>query len=212
MSSAFTVLLPHRLNPRNNDALSICLDCLARNTRNDFTLLMDAAVDHELYPVMNRLVEKAPTDMCVFMHSDMFVAPGWDSAMLDAFDENTFVTGLLVEPGAIGVHSGNVQKDFGRKPETFRRAEFEAWAASLDAPEAKGEGWFAPYFFSRKRWFANGGHNVVGITEWTNRDIDMFEKWKAEGGRVVQARAFVYHLQRYSDPIEQSHPKRDIQG
>lgn len=213
----FTILLPHKINPGNDAALSICIDCLAKNTDHDFGLLMSAASDQPLYATMNRLVQGSPTDLCVFMHSDMFVAPHWDTAMLDTFDENvfkkgqyTFVTGLLVEPGAIGVWSGNVTKDFGRKPETFRRAEFEAWTQSAEAPQASGEGWYAPYALSREAWLANGGHDLAdpeGVV-WTALDVKMFGKWKKRGGHVIQARSIIYHLQRYSDPDEQEAEKR----
>lgn len=210
MKPAFTILLPHKLNPRNNDALTICIDCLSRNTRNPFALLMSAHEDQPLYATMNRLVEEAPTDTCVFMHSDMFAAPSWDIGMLDVYDDNTFVTGLLVEPGAIGVWHGNTTKDFGRKPDTFRRAEFEAWVESYDGPQASGAGWFAPYMFSRRRWLELGGHDLSspdGVV-WTALDIALFDKFKATGGQVIQARSIVYHLQRWSEPSEQEAEKR----
>lgn len=210
MTPAYTVLLPHKLNPRNNDALSICLDCLARNSRHDYALLMSAAVDQPLYETMNRLVWEAPTDTCVFMHSDMFVAPSWDIGMLDVYNENTFVTGLLVEPGAIALAACNVLRNFGRRPETFRREDFEAWACGPEAPHASGQGWFAPYMFSRKRWLDLGGHDLTSSSGvvWTDLDIQLFDRHKNSGGRVVQAQAVVYHLQRWSEIEEQEAAKR----
>ena len=210
MPPKFTVLLPHKLNPRNNDALTICIDCLARNSVYDFALSMSAAADQPLYATMNRLVQEAATDICVFMHSDMFVSPGWDTRMLEVYDDDTFVTGLLVEPGAIGVWHGNVTKDFGRRPEAFQRAEFEAWATGSDAPRASGAGWFAPYMFSRRRWLAYGGHDLnapEGVV-WTALDIALFNKHKLNQGDVIQAQAPVYHLQRWSEPSEQEAEKR----
>jgi len=210
MNPVFTVLLPHKRNIGNNAALAICLNCLVVNSYYPFALLMSAAHDQPLYQTMNQLVEKAPTYCCVFLHSDMFVAPGWDYVMIQAYNPNTFVTGLLVEPGAIGVWQGNVEKDFGRKPETFRRAEFEEWAASAESPQASGEGWVAPVMFSRSRWLELGGHDLndpIG-TIWTGLDVKLFDKHKAQGGRVIQAWSLVYHLQRYSELSEQTKETR----
>lgn len=209
---AFTILLPHKNNPRNNEALAICMDCLIKNTVNDFELHISIARNQLLYSTMNRLVEEAPIGVCVFLHSDMFVSPGWDEAMLALLDQNmgnTFVTGLLVEPGAIGVHPNNYEKDFGRSPDKFRREEFEAWACSEEVPKAHGEGWVAPIAFYRGVWLANGGHDLRGDDDWTNRDNDMLAKFKAKGGKIIQAQAPVFHLQRYSETEEQNHPKRN---
>lgn len=206
MNPLYTILLPHKRNVGNNAALSICIDCLMINSYFPFALLMSAAYDQPLYETMNQLVEKAPTDTCIFMHSDMFVSPNWDIGMMNIYDPNTFVTGLLVEPGAIGVWPGNVEKDFGRRPENFRRTEFENWAISPKAPQASGEGWFAPYMFSRQHWLDLGGHDLddPGGTLWTALDVKLFNKHKAQGGIVRQARAIVYHLQRWSEPSEQT--------
>lgn len=102
--TAFTVLLPHKRNPGNDRSLSVCLDCLFANTVNDFRLNIDAAYDQPLYPRINAMVEAATTEVCVYWSSDIFAAPGWDDAMLQAWSPNTIVTGVLVEPGMIGVH------------------------------------------------------------------------------------------------------------
>ena len=212
--TAFSVILPHLRNMGNDAALRICLDMLLANTRSDFTLLMDAVKGGNLYATINRLVEHAPTDCCLYLASDTFLAPNWDVPMLEAYDENTFVTGVLVEPGAIGMHHLNYHKDFGRKPETFRRDAFEAWAT--DNPHfPNGEGWLCPYLFSRKGFLAFGGYES-GLSGdhhgFTGADEALFERWKAAGNRVVRARSYAYHLQRFSQLDEQQHEKREIQS
>lgn len=212
MTPVFTVLLPHKLNDGNNAALAVCIDCLTRNTRAEFAVSISAAYNQPLYATVNRMVEEAPTDCCFYLNSDMFVAPDWDTPMLAAYAKHTFVTNVVVEPGAIGVHPQNLHRDFGRKPQTFRRAEFEAWSKS--APLPGGEGWYAPIMFARSAWIEIGGFDT-SLGEFPNNpalDMVLFEKWKAWGRRVVRARSFVYHLQHYSDPAEQNHPKREAQG
>lgn len=208
MTAAFTVILPHKRNPGNDRALAIALDCLMANTVNDFALLMDAAYDAPLYERVNRMVEDAPTEYCVYWSSDLFAAPGWDVPMLATVDERTFVTNVLVEPGAIGVHSQNVTRDFGRKPEQFDRAAFEGWTATEPEYPA-GEGWYAPYMFPRSGFLAFGGLALnLGEFPYAMPDIELFEAWKRAGNRVVRVKSYTYHLQRYSDVEEQIAEKR----
>lgn len=206
MSAAFTVVLPHKRNPGNDRALAIALDCLMANTVNDFILLMDAAYDAPLFPRVNALVQQATTGICVYTASDMFFAPGWDQPMLEAFTSDTFVTNVVVEPGAIAMHDQNHRMDFGRKPETFRRAEFETWATG-DPHFPSGEGWTCPWMFSRTGFWAMGGlaTNLPPDTRgFSPADSQMFDRWKAAGNRVVRAKSYVYHLQAFSDVAEQT--------
>lgn len=213
MTAAFTVILPHRRNPGNDAALSICIDCLMKNTVNDFMLLIDAAVDQPLYPRVNAMFAQATTDCCVYMASDTFLAPGWDVPMLAAWNERTIVTNVLVEPGAIGLHALNLHRDFGRRPDTFRRAEFEAWAQSDYAPMLDGMGWYCPYMMSRAGFLEHGGLstyvNGPDAHGFTGADESLFERWKAAGNTVLRVKSFAYHLQRYSQIDEQEASKRD---
>ncbi len=209
MSAAFTIILPHKRNTGNNAALAICLDCLQANTVNDFVLIMDAATDEPLYPRVNRMVEQATTECCVYWASDMFAAPGWDVPMLAAYDDNTFVNNTVVEPGVIAMYGGNHKADYGRRPETFNREAFEAWAK--EGHTAGGEGWFAPYLFPRTGFLDMGGLDIAidADREFGGADMTLFDTWKAAGNRVVRAPgSFVYHLQRFSDVEEQEAGKR----
>lgn len=203
----FTVILPHKRNPGNDAALSICMDCLMKNTTHDFRLLMDAAFDQPLYPRLNRLLADARTECCVITSSDLFHAPGWDVPMLEAWNPDTFVTGVVVEPGVIGIHRMNYHRDFGRHPENFRRAEFEQWCLT-DAPMLDGEGWVVPVMLSRRGWLEMGGLNLaLKFPEWP-ADQDLFDAWKATGHSIRRVRSYAYHLQRYSDVEEQEAEKR----
>jgi hypothetical protein len=215
MTPAFTVILPHLRNPGNDRALAVCLDMLMANTHHEFALLMYAVQGGNLCETVNQMVEHAATDICVYHASDTFMAPNWDAPMLDAWDANAFVTGVLVEPGAIAMHPMNLHKDFGRKPDTFQRAKFEAWAVS-EAPMLSGEGWPCPYMFSRSQWLAFGGLQSEGLQPddhgFVSADTELWERWKAAGNRITRVRSYAYHLQRYSAVDEQEHQKRELQA
>lgn len=207
MSAAFTIILPHKRNPGNNRALSICLDMLQANTVNDFILSMDAAADEPLYERINRMVWHAPTEICVYMASDMFVAPAWDLPMLELYTPRRFVTNIIIEPGAIAMSEQNVQRDFGRKPETFQRAEFEQWTMT-DAQSLNvwGKGWPCCYLFPRDGWLDMGGleTGLYSPDGFTDADSRLWQRWENDGREIIRAKSFVYHLQRWSDETEQT--------
>jgi len=207
MTAAFTVILPHKRNPGNDAALSICIDMLNANTVNDFELLISCAVDRPLFPAIDRLFRQAETEYLVFWNSDMFAGPRWDEPMLAKAGYNTIVNPILVEPAVMGIFPDNVEWDFGRRPDTFRRADFESWTQS--APVPSGEGFFAPYLIARQRYIDVGGFDLTGdLTGFVPRDVEFYAKHKEQGGRVERARAYVYHLQRYSEVAEQEKENR----
>lgn len=213
MTPPMTIILPHRRNPGNDAAGKIALSCLLDNTVNDFILITDAAYDQPLYPRVNAMVGQATTDCVVYWSSDMFASPGWDVPMLDVFRQDTFVTNILVEPGAIGMHHNNLHADFGRKPETFRRAEFEEWCKTAPVPD--GDGWYAPYMFSRTKWLLMGGMQLDLPGDhhgFTGADELLFARWIEAGNHKVRASSYTYHLQRYSETDEQEHEKREMQS
>lgn len=214
MTAAFTIILPHKRNPGNDASLRICMDCLMANTANDFHLLMDAAVDEPLYPRVNRMIAQAQTDIVCYWASDFFAAPEWDIDMLANYTPDTIVTNVLVEPGVIGIHPNNVQRDFGRTPGSFNRAGFEAWCEGPDASDLNliNRGWYAPYMISRDefvraRGFATG---LAADTQgFSPADVQFFEDWEVAGKRITRARwSYTYHLQRYSEVDEQMRPER----
>ena len=213
MTPAYTLLIPHKSNPGNDAALKVCLDCLLDNSVYNFHLIIDREEDAPLYPRINGMVEQAITDYVIYWSSDMFVAPGWDVDMMRLAAPDAFVTCVLVEPGMIGVHPHNLLRDFGRKPETFRRAEFEAWCSTeAKSLNLSGKGWVAPVMWPRKGFLDMGGlrdGNDPDAHGFTSGDIDLFERWEAAGNRVTRARnSYAFHLQRFSMEEEQNDPKR----
>ena len=211
--TAFTVLIPHKRNPGNDAALRVCLDCLFANTANDFHLLIDAATDAPLYERMNALVEHAPTDTCIMLSSDIFVAPRWDVPLLEARVAGIWVNGVVAEQGMIAVHPSNIEHDFGRTPDSFDRTGFEAWAANASVPQ--GDGWVVPLLFSKFEWLYEGGLNIdLGSTTdadgfpYLPADDDLIQRFKAKHGIVRRVGSFAYHLQRYSSTFEQRKGER----
>lgn len=204
----FSVLLPHLRNPGNDRALQVALRMLEENTDSDYILCLDTTKSDPLIPRMNKLVEQSPTEICVFTSSDIFLAPHWDTLMMDAYALDTIVTGVVVEPGVMGVHEMNYGYNFGVTPETFKRDRFERFAEK-EVPTLAGDGWVVPYMFHRDRWLALGGlSDDQGDLLVTPADERYFQQWKVAGNKIVRTKSCAYHLQRWSDIGEQEAGKR----
>jgi hypothetical protein len=102
-------------------------------------------------------------------------------------------------------HAENITRDFGRRPETFDRAGFEAYA--LEAPVPSGTGFPAPMMMSRSRVLDLGGYAAFSYTDdggFTDADLVLMNKHVTTGGVLMRAPAYFYHLQRWSALIEQT--------
>lgn len=199
-----SVLIPHKHEPENDKALAIALSCLASNTINDFELLVDTKTPADPYVVLNDLASRAGGEYLFFSNSDIFVSPGWDVQLLAKATPTTMVTATLVEPGAIGIYPGNMQRQFGMTPDTFKRAEFEAWTAAPDGALPDGMGFYYYALIHRETFLLRGAFDTRKGTFPTPLDIYFWNDWLADGLSIVRSAALVYHLQNYSNVDEQT--------
>jgi hypothetical protein len=204
-----SVVIPHKKDPENDKALAQALACIAANTRADYELLVDTTTPADPYVVVNNLARRALGEYLFLSNSDIFVSPGWDVPMLAEADPNTLLNVTLVEPGAIGVHHGNIKADFGMTPETFRRWDFEAWCATRpELPE--NEGFYFYALIHRETFLQRGCFDTTRGSFPTPLDIMFWEDWKADGLKIKRGKGLVYHLQSYSLKSEQEKPVRHL--
>lgn len=198
-----SILIPHKHEPENDKALAIALACLAANTRADYEILVDSTTPADPYVVLNRLAASAHGDYLFFSNSDIFVSPNWDVDLLVKAAPEVMVTATLVEPGAIGIYPGNMQRQFGMTPDTFRRADWEEWAVNPDGALPDGMGFYYYALIHRETFLTRGGFDTTIGTFPTPLDIYFWDKWLADGLSIVRAASLVYHLQNYSNKAEQ---------
>lgn len=200
---ALSIIIPHKHQPANDKALSIALSCIVDNTRSDYELLIDTTTPGDPYVLMNDMAKRASGEWVVFGNSDLFVAPDWDTDLLQRADRDTMVSLTLVEPGAIGVHEENIHRDFGMTPQTFQREAFEAYAAT--SPELPaGNGFYFYALRHRLTFLERGGFDTsLGLFP-TPVDIAYHEAWLRDGKQIVRGAGLAYHLQNYSNPVEQA--------
>lgn len=199
----YSILVAHRREARNDDALTVAIHTMMRNATHDFDLLIDTETPADPYKAWNALARQAKTDWIIFTNSDVFFAPEFDAAFLSAAEPHTIITGVLVEPGAIGVAASNVQMDFGMTPGTFYLDAFNTWVDQHRADTFPGDGWYMPCMMHRETFVNSGGFAVSDGVFPQPLDIWYWERWRGMGNKVKRVNSFAYHLQNWSNPLEQ---------
>jgi hypothetical protein len=219
MTPVISVLLAHKRERENDKALKIALNTLVDNTDVDYEILIRSVAEYQdCYAVYNEMAQYAAGEWLVFHNSDTFVAPRWASEMLKVATPDAIVGCVLVECGAIGTARQNVNVDFGRTPDTFNRAGFEQWAAAQypqvfqnqgygDTAADKAGIWYWPCMQHRHAFLESGMYGTAQGWPYPN-DIEYFNKWVADGKRLLKAPAFIYHLQAYS--VKENQEKRGV--
>lgn len=203
-----SILLPHLRQAQNDKALRIALSCLVSNTSVDHELKTENVAERrDIYSVINRMAASAVSEWIVLMNSDHFVAPGWIEPFLAAAQPHLMLSCILVECGAIGVHTMNYAANFGMTPETFDRAAFEDFARQGTA-WLDGYSWFWPVMLHRQTFLEMGGFDTSRGGFPAPLDFHFGERWQSMGRGFGRVKSYVYHLQNYSSIDEQAKPGR----
>lgn len=205
ISPPISILLPHLRNPSNDAAVRIAIDTLAAHTDMDYELLLEAVeTRRDIYAVINRMARRALGEYIIPWNSDVFASPNWIAPLWAARDVNTIVSPTMVECGAIPVNDLNLERNFGRTPETYQRAEFEQWVrdgGGVRDDWRDGErSWFFPSLMERDRFLSLGGFDTTrGSFPLHPLDIYFWDTWAAAGGKFKRVQSWVYHLQAFSE-------------
>lgn len=205
-----SILIPHKKDPENDKALAIALACIATNTRSNYELIVDTQTPANPYVVLNHMAARARGEYIALLNSDTFPAPEWDVRLLELAAPTRIVNMTLVEPGAIGVFDGNLQANFGMRPDTFDRTAFEHYAAT-NQNFAGGEGFVYYGLIHREVFLGRGGFDTSKGYYPTPLDSYFWQAWKDDGLEIVRApTAYIYHLQNYSNEAEQVKEVRHV--
>lgn len=149
---------------------------------------------------MNMMRTKVDTDYILFLNDDMYVLPGWDSALYDEIKrigtKMFFLSATTIQPRTA---SGPVVKsDFGDSPENFREQELLAQYQSL-APADWAGATLPPNVVHRDLWDLAGGYSVE-YTPGMYSDPDFTAKLWMCGVRYMKGlgTSMVYHFETKS--------------
>ena len=200
-NSGFSILIPHYSTQNCDAALHLCIRMFKENTLNEDYELIVVQGYKDPYLFWNEYSERARFERIVFFNNDMLPAPGWDRFMESYVDDNSLVTGYLVEPGVLDVARQNIHRDFGRRPETFRRKEFEAFCSTVHVPEIKEElGWYMPVMLT-KNFFRRMGRYLIERPFPHPNDVLFWNHCLSRGARLLRVRSFAYHFQNMSNSL-----------
>jgi glycosyltransferase involved in cell wall biosynthesis len=163
------------------------------------------------YGNWNKGAKHAKGEYLVFATDDQYFAPGWDDALLSAYQPKRLVAGQLVEPGIIPVWRTNIQADFGTTPADFAEADFITWCAKQSAHGFKTDGFFIPLLMHRRDFAQLGPYPTEGQfgTQSAVSNDDHFIKHALRLGYTFGTAqdSYSYHFQASSWKKKTLHPK-----
>lgn len=107
----------------------------------------------------NQAAELATTPWIYYLNDDMYVLPGWDSALLEFVGEHSleYACSTAVEPFGWVRGGCAVRGEYGRGLKGFREADLLRDCESLKRPGAVVAGAWPPHIMSKRLWDELGG-------------------------------------------------------
>lgn len=197
-----SILIPHYHSDTGARALKAILPVLVDNTTLNYELVIRAHRERE-FIAWNDMARHAAAEWLILAVSDQFVAPGWDVALWSEREAHTIVTMNVVESGYYPTPDFSLVQDFGRTPETFERAAFEAWVS--DAPPAPDfEAWAFPWLIHRDAFLGFGSFPLHRLDSQMT-EMYFWQDWKLAGNAVKRVNGYAYHLVAWTLTGEDRH-------
>jgi len=155
------------------------------------------------------------TDYIVFLNDDMYLLPGWDSALWNEIEaighKYFFLSSTTIEPRQ-SPHPGILAPyDFGNTPENFREKDLLEHFSSIIAPDWSGATW-PPNIVHRDIWDLVGGYSVEyfpGLYSDPDFSVKLYEAGVRFFKGVDQSR--VYHFgSRSTNRISMNHGSKQF--
>jgi GT2 family glycosyltransferase len=146
---------------------------------------------------VNLVSTLAKEDYIVFLNDDMYVLPGWDTALLNeakGLETDKFMlSGTMIEPEDHH-NPAVILADFGSTPEAFRESELLEKYRSFPKEDWSGSKW-PPAMVHRKYWQLVGGYSIEFSPGMSSDDDFAMKMWLA-GCRIFKgvAASRVYHF------------------
>lgn len=155
-------------------------------------------VTHKVKPIVgyqrnsNLIAELAKYDIISYLQSDMVVSKHYDTAVLQALEENTILSSTRIEPPLHGMSDKTITYDFGLHPEEFKFEQFVKFAETVKSSRTL-DYFFAPYTFHRDTWLKIGGYDT--LFRRAREDSDFVQRCLQAGISLKQTfSAVVYHF------------------
>jgi glycosyltransferase involved in cell wall biosynthesis len=155
----------------------------------------------------NRCIESAKTDIVCMFHADMYMAEGFDTAILRYIKPKSVVSGTRIEPPLHPEGKEKIVRNFGLYPEDFNITAFKEFVdkSLVEYKNKVTKGIFAPWAIYRQDILDIGMHDEQFHSY--HEDSDIFNRFILSGYNLIQTwEGFVYHLTcrggQFKDGIE----------
>ena len=156
----------------------------------------------------NRCIEVATTPIVCMFHADMYMAKGFDLAILKYLKPLSVISGTRIEPPLHPEGKEKIVKNFGMYPEDFLKVEFNQYTEALikENSNKTTRGIFAPWAIYKEDITSIGMHDETFHSY--HEDSDIFNRFILNGYELIQTwEAYVYHLTcrggQFQDGVEQ---------
>ena len=143
----------------------------------------------------NRCIEVATTPIVCMFHADMYMAKGFDLAILKYLKPLSVISGTRIEPPLHPEGKEKIVKNFGMYPEDFLKTEFNQYTETLikENSNKTTRGIFAPWAIYKEDITSIGMHDETFHSY--HEDSDIFNRFILNGYELIQTwEAYVYHL------------------
>lgn len=206
----------------NLDFVKLCVSSIRKNSQFSHQIILhindgsdgtlawakQEGIDHTSTPenagickAVNLAAGLASTDYIVYMNDDMYVCPGWDSAIaneINAAGTDCFMfSSTMIEP----VNHNNpcvIHGDYGQSIETFKEQQLLADCAGMKMDDWNGSTW-PPTIVHKNYWLITGGYSIE-LSPGVSSDDDFAMKMWFAGCRLFKGigKSRVYHFQSKS--------------
>jgi glycosyltransferase involved in cell wall biosynthesis len=215
----FSIIIP---TWNNLDFAKLCVESIRKNSAYEHQVILhvndgsdgtlqwakDEGIDHThtagnagICIAVNEAGGLAKMDYVVYMNDDMYVCPGWDTAIADEIKkldtDNFMFSATMIEP----INYNNpcvINKDYGQHIADFKEAQLLQECNTMEKADWAGATW-PPTIVHRKYWLITGGYSIE-LSPGVSSDDDFAMKMWYAGCRVFKGigKSRVYHFQSKS--------------
>lgn len=190
----YSIVIPHLSTSRYIDE---CIKYIEKNSmyKNEIIRITD---EQDVYYAFNKGVYISSCDTVVLINDDMIVSKYWDQFIPIYTNQNTVLTGYVVEPNP-GKNTNNVQcieYDCGTTLLNFDYDKFQQYVNRQHVPniQLNQKGWYMPLIVNKKSFISYP--NINKFPEYANDILLIDNIMPFAGFKFAQINMWVYHFAR----------------
>lgn len=191
----YSIVIPHL---SNSNCIDLCLKYIEQNSiyKHEIIQIID---EKDVYYAFNKGVFLSNYDTVVLLNDDMMVAKNWDKFIPIYSNQNTILTGYVVEPMPgpdIVLGPSCINCDCGDNPKNFNYSHFQNFVNSHQVVDfaINKKGWYMPLVVNKKSFVSYP--NINKFPEYANDILLIDNIMPFAGFKFAQIDMWVYHFSR----------------